>query len=453
MDYNYKLLKYKNKFLDQFGGNINESIAKLILNGFIVEEIIAGAGAAFRMFKVTRNDGAIFFIKLMNDYPNSAPIICFNGKNIFNLLAEIRSHEVGLDFDVNKWLAALLVRTTLFNDDRKGLEFIYSRLIVEKSRLEEILEKDSETKQKIRVYNNVLENKKAELERLNTNLLTTVLKEKIKKDISLIESHIKQIKQMLGDLNKIRPLLDGEISANNLQIEELQQKISIKYKEIQEAPPHNTFADILLTDEFLNKIDDICYDMLSVEELKRLKLEELAKKARLEQQIISSKSYLDIIRINKKLFYIYRSLKNIYANLRFKLSNVDKIKSKEYGLEEKSNRNSCKFLLSILAEDEEMNEIKDRIQKILDDETIDINKDDVTDKRLIELIVQFNNTFNSIYHKYNNCTDDTVKSKAVIIKKLKDTWITAICKGILTKYGSKNLSVISFIKLHNLIID
>ena len=457
MNYNYKFLKYKNKFLNQYGGNIDKSIANLRLNDFRVDEIIVAAGAAFRMFKVTRNDNTIFFVKLMNDYPTSAPIICYKGKNIYKLLENIRKHEVGSGFDDNKWLAALLVRTTLFNNDRKELEDIYGRLIVEKSRLDEILEKDRETKQLIRVASTMLEEKKAKLEILKTNLSKTVLKEnkeKINEDISVMESHISQLTQKLSDLHKKTLLSDGEISANQSEIEKLQINITKKFEELKVAPAHKTFADILLTEDFLNKTDDTCYDMLSVEELERLKLEELDKKARLEQQIINSTSYLDIIGINDRLYYIYERLKNIYPNLRFKLKDVDKDKSKEYDKENKKNFKSCEFLLSILAEDQRMNVIKDIIQHILDTISIDaITIDDVTDKRLIELINEFNTKFGSIYEKYNRVQEELVKSKAVIIKRLKDKWISDICKEIITKYGSKNLHVISFIKLNKLIIE
>jgi len=450
MNYNYKLLKYKNKLLNQYGGNIDESIRNLKANGFSVEE--HGNDKTYRMLKVTRNDDrAIFFIKLMNDYPASKPIICYNGKNIFNLLDHIRRPLLTEEFDHSKYLAALLVRETLLDNRRKALEYFYHRDIVEKSRLDEILEKDIDTKQKIRVYNKVLEEKKVELARLNKELESTKFEENkkiIEEKKSVLSSNIRQIEQMLSDLNKITPLSDDEILNKQLEINKLQKEINKKNEEIGKSPAHMQFSAIYLNDQFLNQTDQYCYDILPLEELERLKSKELDKKVALEKHIIDSTTYLYFIRINKQLYFIHERLRNIYANL------YNKTKDPKYEKERDIYIKICKFMDDVLKKDDKMNIIKDDIQRILDTVTVDtISKDDVTDKNLIELIKQFNTIFNEIYDKYNCCHEPILQSKAEIIKKLKEKWISEISKEIIKNYGSKELSVIYVIKFNKLIIE
>ena len=131
MNYNYKLSKYKNKFLDQFGGGIieasilnlaahgimnrrimgdkNEDLVK-IKNAYVNDksqdeyeqvETLSGRDVAIaaKVAKkatleaeavdyvyMVQKDDKLLFIKFNNDYPASPPVICYNGKNIFNKL-------------------------------------------------------------------------------------------------------------------------------------------------------------------------------------------------------------------------------------------------------------------------------------------------------------------------------------------------------------------------------
>jgi len=547
MDYNYKLSKYKNKFLEQFGGNIEESIKNLINNGFREEELseeskieikqayiydklrdvfdieydraydhafnierktakesIAIGNAVgnaakeaqkdrieaesnlvdYRIFKVRRDDGALFIIKLYKDYPVSEPLICYNGKNMYNKLQELR--RVAIDDNL---LVKLLIIDTFKNHERAEkekeiaeLESIKYRLISDIERTKNNIQKIKEYSDKISNWEGVIKESDKLLLKLKSNLEESKRKYDIKLEekrklvnknpsadlssfnleLSLLQQqqdkNIKQISDQtvihdsykpeisliqrgLSDLLK-SPIVD--IPSGERDLVEKQAKIASLTSELSKIPASETFVRIDLDDILLDSINDECYYLMPIDKTEHIIPIEEGKIDKLNKLFLNSKSLDEIYDINDKLIKRYRILYKLNQRLFFAVKPINKT------VQDKLNKSKSKIIFITKL----FNKLKIVVLKMDNIETIirtndSIRKDDDNDKLLTQLITEVIEIFKDIYQNYYDYKSgsEEMKEHANIIKTECIKYLNMYGKKISTKYGHE-LSVIIIIKIN-----
>lgn len=438
MNYNYKLSKYKNKFLDQSGGGIDETIRILRDFNFVVEEvskdevekayvsdrmidiynteyeraynqafnfenkwhkesnIIAQASGNakkaaetlkieleskldnYRIFKVTRDDGTLFIIKLHKDYPGGGlPLICYNGKNIFKELFRIRKVLININpSDPAKRIAddysllKLLVFDTLITKERYNLETelekdrfdkynleqniartekIKLETVEDTARLEELNKlitgaekRKSELRAEIEINNATLKTLEKERFRLaqipgsngdGINREITGLKGQIeskKAELAAIAVSVGKYNQEVSDIerrlkNRKQDVID--IDSTTTKIKKLEEEIIKLETDISKLPPPpvlpigpsgvlpEKIVPIIFTDEFLDPIDNEHYYLLPEDTVTHLISTEEAKIDKLNSDFLKSNTFDNIYDINEKLVKRYRVLYKLCQRL------------------------------------------------------------------------------------------------------------------------------------------
>lgn len=539
MDYNYKLSKYKNKFLEQFGGNIEELIKNLINNGFRVEEIkdeskdeikqafisdksrdifdIAYMHAYvdefktekesltignvakeaqkdrieaesnlvdYRIFKVRREDGALFIIKLYKDYPVSEPLICYNGKNIYNKLQELR--RVPTD---NNLLVKLLIIDTFKNYERAEKEKEIAELDSKKDRLINDIERTKNNIQKIKEYRDKISdwegvinesdkllltlksnleeskrkydikledkrklvNKNSSADLSSFNLELSLLQQEKNKNIKQISDQtvthdsykqkILAIQRVLSDLLK-SPIVD--IPSAERELVEKQEKIASLTSELSRIPASEIFVRINLDDILLDSINDECYYLIPIDKTEHLIPIEEGKIDKLNTELLHSKSLDEIYDINDKLIKKNRVLYKLYQRLFFAVKPLNK------AVQDKLNktRNKIKFITKLFNKLKIVTIKADNIETII--RTNDsIRKDDDNDKLLTQLITEVSEIFKDVYQNYYDYKSDKeeMKEQANAIKTECLKYLNMYGDKISAKYGYE-LSVIVTIKIN-----
>ena len=563
MNYNYKLSKYKNKFLDQFGGDIDNAIKFLRDFNFKVEEVskdevekayvndrtrdvfdteylkaynqafnIEGnsykysnnvankagntkKGAEkgrideeskldnYRIFKVTRDDGVLFIIKLKNDFPNTLPLICFNGKDIFKALFRIRKVLFKRDhLDPSKFIGTddgllkLLVFDRLITKERHDLETKLRENEFKKNDLEEnierterinqetakdrtdlegwnILIRDAEKRKlvreaEIKTDEATLKEHKKERYRLAQMVLN---RDDINKKISKLESEITEKKVRLATITTERDIYKGKVSEietrlrsrkqdvvdidlTKKEIERLEEEIGRLKTDISKLPPLIVLPDptqvivpIYLTDEFLDPIENEHYYLLPEDKINQLIPEEEAKIDKLNSDFLKSKTFDEIFNINNKLIKRYRvsyKLNQRLFQISFNYKDTDPAKSNLLlsSAQDKSKKANDKFIF--LTEFNSKLGIINRNMTAIES-IIDANRsiefEDINDRSIVNLTTEINHLFDIIYQVYYDYNKEDLKIHANIIKQEHFKYLNELSKKIIVKYGGKISSV------------